>query len=176
MQLYSHRSVRITRLLNTLSFAAGGGGVCLLPGGCLLRGRVWRPPPKADGYCCGRYASYWNAFLFSICFSILHIERRRKLAQKVTSDLSLMFANFYVRVRLQVHENNSENDIAFIWVFKKFNVLFTLTGDSDQRKFSLSPTVNKPKMIPFINLWPSCRQYCLCFMWKDMYVPYTYPA
>ena len=22
------------------------------------------PPPKADGYCCGRYASYWNAFLF----------------------------------------------------------------------------------------------------------------
>ena len=21
-------------------------------------------PPKADGYCCGRYASYWNAFLF----------------------------------------------------------------------------------------------------------------
>ena len=22
------------------------------------------PPPPADGYCCGRYASYWNAFLF----------------------------------------------------------------------------------------------------------------
>ena len=22
------------------------------------------PPPLADGYCCGRYASYWNAFLF----------------------------------------------------------------------------------------------------------------
>ena len=21
-------------------------------------------PPPADGYCCGRYASYWNAFLF----------------------------------------------------------------------------------------------------------------
>ena len=21
------------------------------------------PPPPADGYCCGRYASYWNAFL-----------------------------------------------------------------------------------------------------------------
>ena len=24
----------------------------------------WRPPPPPDGYCCGRYASYWNAFLF----------------------------------------------------------------------------------------------------------------
>ena len=22
------------------------------------------PPPPADGYCCGWYASYWNAFLF----------------------------------------------------------------------------------------------------------------
>ena len=21
-------------------------------------------PPPADGYCCGRYASYWNAFMF----------------------------------------------------------------------------------------------------------------
>ena len=26
------------------------------------------PPPKADGYCRGRYASYWNAFLFFIFF------------------------------------------------------------------------------------------------------------
>ena len=25
------------------------------------------PPPKADGYCSGRYASYWNAFLFVLC-------------------------------------------------------------------------------------------------------------
>ena len=33
------------------------------PGGCLvLGGCVWRPP--RDGYCCGQYASYWNAFLF----------------------------------------------------------------------------------------------------------------
>ena len=27
-------------------------------------GAWWRPP--RDGYCCGRYASYWNAFLLSI--------------------------------------------------------------------------------------------------------------
>ena len=24
--------------------------------------------PPADGYCCGRHASYWNAFLFKYCF------------------------------------------------------------------------------------------------------------
>ena len=28
-------------------------------------------PPPVDGTCCGRYASYWNAFLFSDIFSLL---------------------------------------------------------------------------------------------------------
>ena len=41
---------------------------CLLPGGSAPRrglrpGRGWRPPPR-DGYCCGQYASYRNAFFF----------------------------------------------------------------------------------------------------------------
>ena len=34
-------------------------------GGCLLRGGLLcylGDPPKADGYCCRGYASYWNAF------------------------------------------------------------------------------------------------------------------
>ena len=34
----------------------GGPGGCLPPGGCLVE--------TPDGHCCGRYASYWNAFLF----------------------------------------------------------------------------------------------------------------
>ena len=45
------------------------------PGGCLVPGEVHGPggclvetPP--DGYCCGRYASYWNAFLFTKYFQI----------------------------------------------------------------------------------------------------------
>ena len=43
------------------------GGGCLLWGWCLLRGGVdGDTPASADGYCCRRYASYWNAFLFSI--------------------------------------------------------------------------------------------------------------
>ena len=66
------------------------GGVCLVPVGCLVPegvcsggvpapgegrsapggvpgpgGSAWWRPPR-DGYCCGRYASYWNAFLFTI--------------------------------------------------------------------------------------------------------------
>ena len=53
-------------------------GVCSLGGpgpggrGCLVLGGVGIPacteanPPRRDGYCCGRYASYWNAFLLDI--------------------------------------------------------------------------------------------------------------
>ena len=35
----------------------GPGGVPAPGGGCLVE-------TSRDGYCCGRYASYWNAFLF----------------------------------------------------------------------------------------------------------------
>ena len=36
-------------------------GGCLLPGGSGPRECLVETPP--DGYCCGRYASYWNVFL-----------------------------------------------------------------------------------------------------------------
>ena len=29
------------------------------------------PLPGRDGYCCGRYASYWNAFLFDLLYKLL---------------------------------------------------------------------------------------------------------
>ena len=50
-------------------------------GGCLILGGAWWRPPR-DGHCCGRYASYWNAFLFALfllkmanCRSQWHISR-----------------------------------------------------------------------------------------------------
>ena len=48
---------------------------CLLPGGWLLWGVCSRgcgDPP--DGYCCGQYASYWNAFLFNISIQTWHMD------------------------------------------------------------------------------------------------------
>ena len=65
------------------------GGACsrgyLLPvracsrGGACSQGCVCvETPPKADGYCCGRYASYWNAFLLLfrfLRFLLLQVER-----------------------------------------------------------------------------------------------------
>ena len=52
--------------------SAPGGGV---PGsgGCLVLGGgipacTEADPSRRDGYCCGRYASYWNAFLLVYIF------------------------------------------------------------------------------------------------------------
>ena len=42
------------------------GSVCSR--GCLLWGVPGGDPP--NGYCCGRYASYWNAFLFLRNFNL----------------------------------------------------------------------------------------------------------
>ena len=41
---------------------SGPGGGVPAPGGSGPEGVPGGDPP--DGYCCGRYASYWNAFLF----------------------------------------------------------------------------------------------------------------
>ena len=57
---------------------AWSGGDLVLGG--MLKGRVWSrgvPAPRGpggdspDGYCCGRYASYWNAFLLYILVELL---------------------------------------------------------------------------------------------------------
>ena len=49
-------------------------GGCLLPGGeyLVLGGTWWRPPPP-DGYCCGRYGSYWNVFLLDLFLVFKHL-------------------------------------------------------------------------------------------------------
>ena len=59
------------------------GGLQVHTGGGRLRGLagggVWggipacteADTPPADGYCCGRYASYWNAFLLQ--FKNIHL-------------------------------------------------------------------------------------------------------
>ena len=56
-------------------------GRCACSGGCLLPSVCVcvcvcveeTPSPPADGYCCGRYASYWNAFLHFSCTGGLNV-------------------------------------------------------------------------------------------------------
>ena len=46
------------------------------PGG-VSQHTLRQTPPKADGYCCGRYASYWNAFL--LCGGLYTTQRWRPM-------------------------------------------------------------------------------------------------
>ena len=56
------------------SWGAWLGGVGVPgPGGVCSRGVPGEEPPlPRDGYCCGRYASYWNAFLLMWVFDKFH--------------------------------------------------------------------------------------------------------
>ena len=47
-------------------FCSQGGGVCSGCGGVRGSGPGGCGDPPPDGYCCGRYASYWNALLIVI--------------------------------------------------------------------------------------------------------------
>ena len=60
--------------------ASSQGGMCLVTGGCvpgpgegLVSQHALRQPPLPgrDGYSCGRFASYWNAFLFDLLYKLL---------------------------------------------------------------------------------------------------------
>ena len=56
-----------------MSVHGGGGGV---PDQVNPPGTRYTPPdqvhPPRYGHCCGRYASYWNAFLFD-CYTVGHL-------------------------------------------------------------------------------------------------------
>ena len=88
-RLYFHRRVSVHRGVPGPGGCLLPGGVCVLPGGVPGPGGVSGPwgvwsqgggsapggllsqhalrqtHPGRDYYCCGRYASYWNAFLFN---------------------------------------------------------------------------------------------------------------
>ena len=54
----------------------GGSGLGSAPRECLLQEgcRLWRGcGDPSDGYCCGRYASYWNAFLLQLFIAEIYI-------------------------------------------------------------------------------------------------------
>ena len=50
-----------------VAWVQGGGGVQAQAQGGVSQ-HAFRQTPPADGYCCGRYAFYWNAFLLAKLF------------------------------------------------------------------------------------------------------------
>ena len=59
-RLYFHRC------LSVILFTGGGAWR-----GCLADTPPGQTPPPPDGHCSGRYASYWNAFLFQNMFETM---------------------------------------------------------------------------------------------------------
>ena len=47
-----------------------------------------RQTPQADGYCCGRYASYWNAFLLNLKKKVIASEKSTRLPNSGQTDLA----------------------------------------------------------------------------------------
>ena len=52
----------------------GSGWRSLGPGGCVSQHALRQTLSPADGYCCGRYASYWNAFFLWIWVGAISTE------------------------------------------------------------------------------------------------------
>ena len=98
----------------SLSHSVQGGDV--YPSVCWDTPAQADPPPiAADGYCCGRYTSYWNAFLFSRIFlqkvlvSFNHAKSNRQfctLGQNFHTYLVILH-RLKGNSRKRVHPNNA---------------------------------------------------------------------
>ena len=96
-------------------------GECLLQGGacsrgCLLRrglvsGRVpGGDPQPPDGYCCGRYASYWNAFLFLFNIFLKEISHSKWFINRVFSNSEYSLSELFRNRIIQIHASLFELD------------------------------------------------------------------
>ena len=98
----------------------GPGGIC--SSGCLVWGQVPAPEgetlPPPDGYCCGRYASYWNAFLVKSMF-------RWKCLLAVVVHNSRIFSSF-----TEVACRERHGSVLTSWnKYFTFHVAFSYFGD-----------------------------------------------
>ena len=99
----------------------GGSG----RGGACSRG-VETPP--ADGYCCGRYASYWNAFLFLFIFTLNFCVCRSQLRLRLGWRYCYVLRKLgwrrwtssgkNISKRSQLHVSISVKITTFVYVFK----------------------------------------------------------
>ena len=71
---------------------SGLGGSPGLHLGVSQHALIQSPPSRRSGYCCGRYASYWNAFLLLLKFQWQHSLQELDLSWNVYPGMSLDLA------------------------------------------------------------------------------------
>ena len=69
------------------------------PRGCVSQHALRQTPPQADGYCCRRYASYWNAFLLTAKFTYV---KKLNLIESIKSCLTSILRSKETNVRLEL--------------------------------------------------------------------------
>ena len=77
---------------------SGPRGVCSPEGSALRRGCAWWRLPR-DGHCCGRYASYWNAFLLLTANIVLFEMLRTTEADTAVTNSIRVNASFSFQAR-----------------------------------------------------------------------------
>ena len=94
--------------------STGGWGICLsacwdtTPREQTPPTQEQTPPPPRYGHCCGRYASYWNAFLFILYLFIDRSYCSMSVPNEKVDDVSYLFSSC-----VQKKKNNEE---ASVWI------------------------------------------------------------
>ena len=83
-------------------------------GGSVPGGAWWRHP--RDGHCCGRYASYWNAFLFSKIFAENWIKWKRERHASLVSPTSATEFWMVQAVSYRKEHLKIRNWLLYIWI------------------------------------------------------------
>ena len=108
---------------------ACSGGVPVLGGGVPALEGMWRDTPTCDGYCCGRYASYWNAFLLYYKFNILYFLELSKQGDAHHNNRSAC-----VRARRVLSE--------FLWKYSTGKIIWLQEVRTHVKYLSLQETTN----------------------------------
>ena len=99
------------------------------PGQTPPPGQTTSPPPtQADGYCCGRYASYWNAFLMLRMYKIE--SSTRKTCNHCTSPflfytevcfICLVIYSIYIAFLYRLHNVTRHLQYSLVQIFQCFH-------------------------------------------------------
>ena len=134
----------------------GGGGAWSQRGawsrGCLVE----TPPP--DGYCCGRYASYWNEFLLVYKYSLSLPSSKVQFAQIEAYFFSIVALDWHVKhCILKCLQGSRDNDKRCVSKYKFVIEIFQATKEWEWKSMSSIWKL----LVAFVASSPGIRLLCI---------------
>ena len=130
------------------------------PGGCIPACTEADTPPK-DGYCRGRYASYWNAFLYHWWLYMIS-KLRTKQQGKTTGDFQVMglliiFLTSFLPLLLQYDRTRGQKSLVLSPLILELSLLLpwwrSFLSLSGHRQISFLFTEKKYNWKKIVNAW-----------------------